>query len=270
MIASLLDRLYTIAPPRQQRTMVKLWYQYLYKHLTDDDVVCTNYGYCDAEDVTPIKELSDVDQIDHYGLALYHHIVRAVDLEGLAVLEVGCGRGGGASYIMRHQQPHAMIGVDLAAEAIRFCTRHYGIPGLSFSQGDAEALGFKSSGFDVVLSVESSHTYGVMEQFLAEVYRVLRPNGYLLLADHREKHRVERLRTQLRGAGFEVISEENITSQVMTALERANEPKLNLLRARSPRLLYTRLQQFAATQGTSTYEAFKGGTFEYVNFVLRK
>ncbi len=42
-----------------------------------------------------------------------------------------------------------------------------------------------------MINIESSHCYGSMTRFLSEVSRVLRPNGYLLLADLRGTDGVE-------------------------------------------------------------------------------
>ena len=44
---------------------------------------------------------------------------------------------------------------------------------------------------DVVLNVESSHCYGSMPRFLAEVRRVLEPRGYFLHADFRARSALE-------------------------------------------------------------------------------
>ncbi|SIG06667.1 Probable methyltransferase [Mycobacteroides abscessus subsp. abscessus] len=93
------------------------------------------------------------------------------------MLEVGCGHGGGASYLVRALQPASYTGMDLNPDGISFCRRRHDLPGLEFVQGDAEDLPFPDESFDAVINVESSHLYPHFPVFLTEVARVLRPGG---------------------------------------------------------------------------------------------
>ena len=61
---------------------------------------------------------------------------------------------------------------------------------MTFQQGDAENLPFDAEQFDVVLNVESSHTYPQMEKFLSEAHRVVQPGGHFLFADIRETRNI--------------------------------------------------------------------------------
>lgn len=49
---------------------------------------------------------------------------------------------------------------------------------------------FSSQSFDIILNVESSHLYTNINEFLNEVYRVLKPNGYFCWSDLRQKNEV--------------------------------------------------------------------------------
>jgi hypothetical protein len=46
-----------------------------------------------------------------------------VDLNGKKVLEVGCGHGGGASYIKRYLGPASYPGLDLNPTGVGFCQK---------------------------------------------------------------------------------------------------------------------------------------------------
>jgi ubiquinone/menaquinone biosynthesis C-methylase UbiE len=81
--------------------------------------------------------------------------------------------------------PRPYQGIDLCAKAVSFCQLQHARQGLKFSQGNAEALKCPDQSFDVVINLESSHGYPQMPKFLKEARRVLRPQGYLLLADFR-------------------------------------------------------------------------------------
>ena len=77
-------------------------------------------------------------------IQLYHSTAtRAGELAGKRVLEVGCGHGGGASYLTRTLGPASYVGLDLNSAGIEFCRRRHQVPGLEFVQGNAENLPFR-------------------------------------------------------------------------------------------------------------------------------
>jgi len=137
-----------------------------------------NYGYEPLNDQLDRLKLDVADEPDRYCIQLYHHVASAVNLTNLNILEIGCGRGGGASYIKRHLKPGAMTAIDFSEKAIRFCKYTHELDRLSFIKGDAESLPFDALPFDVVINIESSLCYGSMETFLAQAKRVLRHDGY--------------------------------------------------------------------------------------------
>jgi SAM-dependent methyltransferase len=108
-----------------------------------------NYGYAPLHDHSETVKLDETDEPNRYFIQLYHHVVSAVDLTNLDVLEIGSGRGGGASYINRYLKPKALTGVDFSDKAIQFCKYTHDINGLSFIKGDAESLSFDAGRFDV-------------------------------------------------------------------------------------------------------------------------
>ena len=269
MLTDLFNRVVKVSPALG-RSMVRTWYRMLVLLDRDREVTFMNYGYADLDSNTQNLTLGNGERDNLYCIQLYHHVAAAVDLSGKDVVEVGSGRGGGASYIARNLKPKSMLGIDLADKAVDFCNNHYTVAGLSFRQGDAEKLPLADASVDAVVNLESSHCYSSMERFLAEVYRVLRPGGHFLFSDHRDQDKSELLLSQLEASGLKLEREDDITANVVRALELDNDRKAELIRRRCPRILRRRMEEFAAMKGTKTYETFKSGYSRYLSFVLRK
>ncbi|MFC1576285.1 class I SAM-dependent methyltransferase [Candidatus Omnitrophota bacterium] len=242
------------------------WYWYISNRDKDGEVIFLNYGYADHNKL----ELKKEDESNRYSIQLYNHIADSTRLESLDVLEVGCGRGGGASYMARYLAPKSVKAIDLCKKSIDFCKRYYAIEGLSFCSGDALNLPFMDNNFNVVINVESSHRYSDMERFLGEVYRVLKPGGYFLFADLRDKELIESLKKQLDSCRLKIIKEEIITSNVIKALALTNEKKIDLIERLVPKLFHGLTKEFAGTKETALYKSFIKGKKEYLHYILQK
>ncbi len=257
-------------PSSLKRNLSRGWYQYLARRFDSPEWVFMNYGFAPIEPRARPLHLEPQDEQDRYCIQLYDHLLGDVDLRGLDVLEVGCGRGGGASFISRYHRPRSMTGVDLSPANIAFCRWRHSLPGLRFLPGDAEALPFADGTYDVVVNVESSHHYRSMTQFLAEAQRVLRPGGSFYFADLRGKRHVATLRRELEASGLIRLREEDITRNVLQALELDGQRKHALISGRLPWVWRGPFQVFAGIPGTVVYEALRGRHLEYLCFVLRK
>ncbi len=256
--------------PRLGRAMIRSWYQMLVVLDREREISFMNYGYADIDPSAKKLELSEDESDNRFCIQLYHHVAGAVDLSGKDVVEVGSGRGGGASYIARRLKPRSMLGIDLSDKAVDFCNQTYAVDGLSFRPGDAENLPLPDTSVDVVVNLESSHCYGSMDQFLSEVYRVLRPGAYFLFSDHRDADKIQLLHEQLEKCGFSQEKETDITSNVVRALELDHDRKQTLIEKKCPKFLRGRMAEFAALKGTKTYETFRTGYSRYLSFVLQK
>ena len=108
--------------PRKVRDAIgKIQYEYLSRMIREGNMLFMNYGWADLYPEAEKILLNDNDEKNRYCIQLYHRVCGTVDFKDKDVLEVGSGRGGGASYIMRYLLPKSMTGVDIAANAIHFC-----------------------------------------------------------------------------------------------------------------------------------------------------
>merc|ERR1719359_841216 len=141
--------------------------------------------------------------------------------ESARVLEVGSGRGGGAKALSKCFCPSLYVGMDLNARQVESAQKRSGSSGpcpLTFVQGDAENLPFPDASFDIVVNVESSHTYPHFDRFVAEVRRVLRNGGRFVITDFREKPQLPAMLSVLRAQPLHEIGSEDITARVAASL----------------------------------------------------
>ncbi|MBN2501239.1 MAG: class I SAM-dependent methyltransferase [Anaerolineales bacterium] len=254
--------------PGLRRFLNRIFYQYLAGLDATGKVKLMNYGYASATGKIPLQPQ---DEPDRCSLQLYHRVASAIDLNGRDVLEVGSGRGGGASYIMRYLKPRTMTGMDYSSKAVAFCQRHYAdVEGLQYRPGDAEDMPFEANSFDVVVNVESSHCYGSMENFVNEAGRVLRPGGYFLWTDHRPPQDLSGVYALFERCGFEIQERQSITENVLAALDYQRERNRALIDDNVPPIGRHIFYSFAGVEGTLIHDRFRNGELEYVRLVMRK
>jgi SAM-dependent methyltransferase len=122
------------------RLVSKLFYRIQTRLVAAEDVVFLNIGY--EEDPPMALPLAESDEPNRFHIQLYHRIATQADLRGKRVLEVGCGHGGAASYLMRTLRPASYTGLDLNRAAVAYCRKRHNLPGVDFVHGDAEKLPF--------------------------------------------------------------------------------------------------------------------------------
>ncbi len=247
--------------PRVQRWVWAGVYRYLGRHFRSPEWTFMNWGYAALGSVDGgdghTRELDPVDEADRYETQLYDRVASQADLSENTVVEVGCGRGGGAAWVARALGPDRVIGLDFSPSNIDFCRERHAEPNLEYRVGDAEALELADASVDVVLNVESSHCYASMPQFLSEVTRVVRPGGELLWADFRPPETLGEAPDWLTANGWEQLALDDITDHVVRALDLMVPRRRRLIREQAPRLLWGALEQFAAFPGSRHYEELR-------------
>lgn len=198
------------------------FYEEVAEQLPSPNLIFLNYGYADAAS-EPCGWILSTDLRHSHHLDLVNHVMSGVEMTGQTVLEVGSGRGGNCYYLSRYKKAKTVYGIDLCEANVRFCRAVHRLPNVTFLRGDAEQLPFRGETFDVVLNLESSHCYPHFERFLAEVHRVLKPQGMFCYADlwflefleldwnHRKK--------VLDTVPLDLLSEEDISEPVFQALK---------------------------------------------------
>jgi ubiquinone/menaquinone biosynthesis C-methylase UbiE len=100
------------------------------------------------------------------------------------VLDLGCGAGHGSFAVALHAL--RVVAYDIAEPmlaTVAAAAKERGLSNIDTKQGPAERLPFADASFDFVLSRMSAHHWHDVPAALAEVRRVLKPQGRVLFVD---------------------------------------------------------------------------------------
>ncbi len=120
------------------------------------------------------------------------------------VLDLGCGAGMDSILAAGRVGPAGkVIGVDMTREMIdkaKGNARSMGLTNTEFLQGDIESLPVEAGTVDVAISNGVFNLCIEKPKVIAEVFRVLRPGGRLLMADMMLEDHVTLEKAQLMGS----------------------------------------------------------------------
>jgi ubiquinone/menaquinone biosynthesis C-methylase UbiE len=226
-----------------------------------------NFGFHDPD---KILSLNPADEANRYSIQLYQHLAGMADLDNKDIVEIGSGRGGGLNYLARKYTANSLKGIDLSSSAIAFSNKNYKLKNLSFRHGDAQEIPLMNNSCDIVLNVESSHRYPKMNRFLSEVSRILKSGGHFLFTDFRYDYEWTELHELFRESGLKIISDTDITSNVVAALKSDDLRRRTLVKKLAPRYLQSAMLNFAGTIGSETYDYFRNRKYVYKSYAFQK
>jgi SAM-dependent methyltransferase len=104
-----------------------------------------------------------------------------------SILDFGCGCGRMLLWMEELGRTQALYGTDIDAEAIAWCREHIPYAKLSVNDGEPP-LPFADATFDLIFnhSVFTHIDERRQDAWLAELHRVTRPGGFLVLSTHGE------------------------------------------------------------------------------------
>jgi SAM-dependent methyltransferase len=150
--------------------------------------------------------------------------------EGKEVLDAGCGVGYGAAFLAAGAA--RVLGVDLDPEAIAYARRRYAAPNVEFRVGDVTALEVDDASVDVVCSFETIEHLSDRDAFLAEITRVLRPGGTLVVSTPRAGRTVERPENPFHAVEFSSSDFEALLRRHFADVELYGQRRLQTRRHR--------------------------------------
>ncbi len=114
-------------------------------------------------------------------------VLAGVALEGLSVLDIGCGSGGVTLHVLRRHGPARITGFDVEQPVIEAARRRAAEAGVSeraaFVRGAPGRLPFADASFGVVFSKDALVHIADKEWLFSEIFRLLAPGGVFAASD---------------------------------------------------------------------------------------
>jgi SAM-dependent methyltransferase len=122
---------------------------------------------------------ADYDQwMGRWSRLVAHKFVAWLDLpSALRWIDICCGSGVLTEAIVESSAPSSVAGIDVSAEQTEFARQHRARPNVTFETGNAQALPFADSSFDVAVCGLGLNYIPSPAEGLQEFKRVTRPGG---------------------------------------------------------------------------------------------
>ncbi|MFT5162258.1 MAG: arsenite methyltransferase [Alteromonadaceae bacterium] len=131
----------------------------------------------------PLTQLLLGDSFHPGGLNLTHQLaLQTLVNRQSKVLDVAAGKGTTAHYLA-NTFGATTYAVDRGIANLKIAKNNFGRQKINILQGDATHLPFRSDSFDVVFCECALSTFGNRKRALTEMYRVLKPRGFIAISD---------------------------------------------------------------------------------------
>lgn len=116
----------------------------------------------------------------------WHNFVKKAicgnDINDKSVLEIGCGRGGFSNYIvLKYPAMKLLYACDYSESALQIGKSKFFSPKIIWQKEDIQHLSFNDCTFNTIISCETIEHVPTPLKALAEMHRVLKPGGRLIL-----------------------------------------------------------------------------------------
>jgi len=122
---------------------------------------------------TSIYSKSTIDHLHRYALA-------SKFIKDKIVLDIASGEGYGSNLLSKNAS--FVFGVDIDKTSIEYARLKYKSENIEFLVGNTSAIPLENNSVDIVISFETVEHHNEHDEMMAEIKRVLRPSGMLIIS----------------------------------------------------------------------------------------
>lgn len=148
-------------------------------------MTANEYKEMSIKEFTKAADKYETDHAGVYNMCKkdYPDVLAELEKEDFTdLLDCGCGPAPMLTLLKEKYPDKHYTGIDLTPKMIEVA-KAKNMPDVNLIVGDCENLPFEENSFDVIICSQSFHHYPNVQNFFNSVYRVLRPNGRLILRD---------------------------------------------------------------------------------------
>jgi O-antigen biosynthesis protein len=123
-----------------------------------------------------VPEISGNIELEH----IHRYIFALAYAKEKTILDIASGEGYGTALLA--SQAAFVTGVDIAEDAVAHARQKYRLPNLEFRVGTCSKIPLSNATVDLVVSFETIEHHDEHEQMLAEIKRVLKPDGMAVVS----------------------------------------------------------------------------------------
>ncbi len=134
--------------------------------------------------------------------------LKNISLTNTVIMDAGCGSGYSTQLIINEFKPVQVIAFDLMPEQIELAKKR-GLP-VNFTTGDVTNMREADNSCHAVFVFAVLHHIPKWRTAIQEIYRVLKPGGWLLVEEPEYRLTWKDLKQAMMDTGFAVLAEKNI------------------------------------------------------------
>lgn len=175
----------------------------------------------------------------------FRNVGKLIESTGGNILDIGCADGTFTKVILNRSKASLVVGIDTLSSSVSYARKRFAKnKKLKFRVAEAENLPFGKDKFDSVFALEILEHVFKPEKVLAEIKRVLKRDGYLVVlvptenllfkiiwffwvrtrgkiwqGTHVQKFNHKKLEKMIEKFGFEVVAKKNFLLGMMKAVK---------------------------------------------------